>query len=56
MTELEMKDFDEWYDTKYNIPYQSLQPRVSREDAKEIWEASLNVVKGQMIKAFIPGL
>jgi hypothetical protein len=45
-----MLDFDDWFD----IWEQQNSNRVRREDARTIWEAAQNVIKGQMIKAFIP--
>jgi hypothetical protein len=53
-----MTEFDEWFDTEYKGIVRSKcysHPQlVSREQAKVIWEAAQNVIKGQMIKALIP--
>lgn len=55
MTEAETIKFNEWFDNWDGERCRGWD-RVSREDAQEIWEASLNEIKGQMIKVFIPGL
>jgi hypothetical protein len=54
MTDVETKDFDEWFSKYENSA--NANGIATREQAKEIWEASQNVIKLQMIKAFIPKL
>ena len=49
----QMMTFDQWYD-KWDDNETKGWDKVSREDAKVIWEAAQNVIKGEMVKAFIP--